>query len=513
MAGSDAVYKSSASTEETPLVSSSRPMSQNGYPGKLQPWPRPLVVALCMLGLWRPGALQRASGQGGKCGRRPLPRVYSHQPSSARSVDCIGNTNDMSSAVHSGEGPAEVSGNDEAEQVWLSRGQLSWSQSVGNEECYLDGTQCDICNNYYGAFHTSDGKIKTLLCNGVMLLYLLTLTGLMAYDFAIYIIEFWGRKQNVLFLVSYFTYLFQVLVVPMFGLLTRFMAWAQLLVAECTWAALHNDFVFQRSQFLRAGTGAASFLSLGVFLVWPTFNGVLRIVYGDVYRPVWNTHAFLSRWTALASYVVYGSFCYLVYAQRRSFQNEFRVAAHFVASNAPRGDAGVDVSKDRLSSTYHQYRLVRNFVGTWMAFTMAVATWGLTAHLTWNYIIFTYCNSNQVAGLPVLNLLIWSQKIMFFVLPSLAVGGINMDYMWREFRFIMANHSRRRYSAFWHAIRKHLSSINLLGQGLSATLVFSALGLYLGLELGNSAQNVAFWNGPGEFHMFNISMFCDFKHN
>ncbi|XP_038046425.1 uncharacterized protein LOC119720689 [Patiria miniata] len=512
MAGREELYSSSVSTEETPLMSSSRLMNQDGYPRKMQPWPRPLTVALCILGIWRPGTAQRATRNlqaGKRVGHGPLPRVYSHQPGGPRVVDSNGNTVGMSGADSSGEGLVAVT-RDGGDQDDLPP--LSWSQSVGSEECRLDDTQCDICYSNSEALYDlkttdSDGKMKKLFYNGVMLLYLVTLTGFMTYDFVAYFEVFWGNVTNVLILVSYFTYLFQVIVVPVFVLLTRFMDWFHLMDKDCTWVALHSDFIFQRSQYLRHGSGAASFLSLGLFLTWPIINGVLRIIYDRVYRPGWNSHAFLSRWCAMASYIVYGSFCYLVYAQRRSLQKEFRVVAHFVASNAPKGSVVMDVCRDRLSRMYHQYHIMRDFVGIWMAFSMAVATWGLTAHLTWNYVIFSYCQTKDLDGLPVLNLLIWSQKIMFFVLPSLAVGGINIDYMWRHFRYILANHGRHRYSTFWHAIMKHVSRINLLGQGLSATLVFSALGLYLGLSLGDSAQNVAFWNGPGEF---NVSIHCNF---
>ncbi|XP_071796435.1 uncharacterized protein [Asterias amurensis] len=496
---------SSENTDTSPVPSSqlADKEGEDWYPRKIQPWPRSLVITLCILGLWRPRRdatrKRRASSQ-----EWPLcPQEAAHfQAGRSRTNSTTELIGYPSSATNNNYGATET----------LHRvSSCSTTTDETDDELGLDHMHCNICRDEFGnelSHESSAAKTKFYLVRLLMLLYLVGMSGLMLYDFVIYCKFGWGKRASTLLLVSYFTYLFQVFVVPIFGLLSELMTFLQTgSNSSGIWAALQTNYILERIQYLR-GNCVLSCVTCGLFLIWPTGNGVLRIIYDYVYRPNGDAHANISLWCALVSYIMYGSFCFLIYIERKSFQSEFRVVAHFVASKAPKGMLSIDLCRDHLSAVYRRFHAMRDFVGIWMAFTMAVATWGITAHLTWNYVIFTYCDvshDSDNVGLPLLNVLIWSQKIMFFVLPSLAVGGLNIDYVWREFRYMMVRHQRHCYSVFWSHIMTHMGDINLFAKGLRATLLFSALGLFLGLELSNESQNVAFWNGPGEY---NLTVFC-----
>ena len=339
--------------------------------------------------------------------------------------------------------------------------------------------------------------------------YLLLILALMVYDMAEYLKSQWGRQGEILHLVSYFTFLFQVLVIPLSCFVARLRALSpHLHVASLP--TINCWTVFRRALFLQSSTCTVlSSLKFALFVSWPVANGIMRVSYNYWNRFTNETltnhdliHEEVSQWAAVIGYLQYGTFCYLIYILRSSLQWELSAVVHFVSDRSP--TANLDVCRDRIGTAYADFRVLRDLVGLWMAFTMAVATWGITAHFTWNYAIFSRCHLTPkgMSHVMFLNLLIWSQKVMFFVLPYIAVGGLNLQYIWQHLRYNLTRVQRAAQdNNFWNPILRFTKDICFSGLTLKPTILFSAIGLFLGLKIRSTNQNVEFWNGPYDTNM------------
>ena len=355
-----------------------------------------------------------------------------------------------------------------------------------------------------------------VVCHLFWFTYLLLMLAILFYDLTKYLISQWGHQDELLHLVSYSTFILQVLVVPMSCLIARIRSvlfYQHAHFTQCL-PTINCTLVFRRAVFLQSPACAAlSCSKFALFLSWPVVNGVIRVTYdywarfaavdedtgiekGTVsYADM--VYGEISHWAAVIGYLKYGTFCYLIYILRKSLQWELNVVLRFLLSRSSTGN--VDSCRNRISDVYAHFRVLRDLVGLWMAFTMVVATWGITAHVTWNYAIFTRCHLSPEGRKHVmyLNGLIWSQKVMFFVLPYIAVGGLNLQYVWQHFRYDVIRLRRMVWDKdFWGPVIQFTKDINFSGLALKPTILFSAVGLFLGLKIRSTNQNVDFWNGP-----------------
>ena len=353
-----------------------------------------------------------------------------------------------------------------------------------------------------------------------MFTYLLITMSLMTYDLSYWLIKQWGKSDDLLHLVSYLTFLFQVFAVPVTCFLARLRSLSPFSPRTNSRRGLPSldcVAIYRRAFYLQSPCSVMSCLKFALFLSWPLANGTLRLIY-DYSTPPGNgtatggnakttlpdhviIHEEISHWAAVIGYLQYGTFCYLIYILRRSSQWELSMVTHFVGENSS-PVSNLDVCRNRISDAHADFRVLRDLIALWMAFTMAVATWGITAHFTWNYAIYTDCHFTKEGAkyIPFFNFMIWSQKVMFFVLPYVALGGLNLQYLWKHFRYNLSRMRREAQdSMFWSPLMYYTKEINFSARALKPTLLFSVAGLFLGLQLQSSDQDLAFWNGPADY--------------
>eukprot|EP00057_Strongylocentrotus_purpuratus_P018583 XP_011673057.1 PREDICTED: uncharacterized protein LOC105442548 [Strongylocentrotus purpuratus] len=330
--------------------------------------------------------------------------------------------------------------------------------------------------------------------------YLLLSCCLMTYDFQRYMGFYWGKKEEVLHLVSYFTYLFQIMVIPFWCFYARIL-YLTLGRRYREGYPLCRSFISTRVAILRNsrfGAKGLSWFRLIFFLAWPVTNAMLRFAndYYFRYCSFVTLYKEITHWCAFLGYIFYGCFCYLIYIERLSFECEVHQISAFAREQA--SGKNIDQVRRRISRFYAQYNVLRRLIRTWMAFTMVVATWGLTAHILWNYLVFSDKNID-LQNLPILrslNVVVSSQKIMFFVVPCVAIGGLNLEHVWKRFRNEIAKHRQHVHDGYWTAINRYLHEINVDHSGdLTPTLIFSAIGFYLG-HMGDNDQEHTRWNYP-----------------
>ncbi|XP_063951736.1 uncharacterized protein LOC129278837 [Lytechinus pictus] len=344
-----------------------------------------------------------------------------------------------------------------------------------------------------------------LISDVIAVLYLLLSCALLTYDFQTYFRNFWGKKSDILHLVSYSTYLFQVMVIPFACLFSR-IGFITMGTRYRQGSPLFRGFLSRRVKILtgsRFGAKGLSWFRLVCFLAWPITNATLRLA--NDYRIGSNCHSRLavykevSHWSALVGYIFYGCFCYLIHIERVSFQCEVRQISKFARDQA--SAKNIDGVRRRILSFYEHYHILRRLIRWWMAFTMVVATWGLTAHLTWNYLIYSNMDVHDPHRTPdlirSLNILVSAQKVMFFVVPCIAIGGLNLEHVWKRLKYEIAKNQRYAYKSYWRAINKYLHEINADNpREITPTLLFTAIGFYLGLKLDKGDQEFIKWNYP-----------------
>lgn len=324
---------------------------------------------------------------------------------------------------------------------------------------------------------------------------------LMTYDFQNYLRHFWGRRSKILHLVSYFTFLLQVMVIPFWCFYARIL-YITMGRRFRRGYPLFRGFLSRRvsvSMSSRFGARSLSWFRLICFLAWPIIHALLRFAndYYFNYDPATAVYKEITHWCAFLGYVFYGCFCYLIHIERISFECEVRQIAVFARDQARAKN--VDAVRSRISKFYAHYSILRRLIRTWMAFTMVVATWGLTAHVTWNYLIFsnTGMDPKNIPVLHSLNVVVSTQKIMFFVVPYFAIGGLNLEHVWKRLRYEITKDQRYAHEAYWRAIQRYLFEINGdRSGGLTPTLIYGAIGFFLGMNLGEGDQEYTKWNYP-----------------
>ena len=158
----------------------------------------------------------------------------------------------------------------------------------------------------------------------------------------------------------------------------------------------------------------------------------------------------------------------------------------------------VDAVLSRIRHFSIQYKLLRQQIGAWMAFTIVVSTWGLTSHITWNYLVFSQKDlpPDVLRTIYFLNVLVTTQKITFIAVPYFALGGLNMDHIWRYLKEDITHCREHKYKKYWKAVIIYVKDINKMFSGnLTSSLISTGLGIYLGLNLTKS-QDIGFWIGP-----------------
>ncbi|XP_072168313.1 uncharacterized protein [Diadema setosum] len=363
-------------------------------------------------------------------------------------------------------------------------------------------------DDQYGSVTNSAAPLRSkagLWSDILAFAYLFLTCGLLGYDMFSYFQAFWGLKSDLLHLVSYLTFLFQVTAIPVWCLYAR-IRYRKVNHGTTRCYPMNQAYVARRVLMLskcRSGKKALSCLRLALFMFWPLFNATLRLIYDYVYQkcvfPVYQKE--LGHWAAVLGYLFYGSFCYLIYLERVSFEAEILYLTRFAKTQAP--EQNVRNVRAKIRQFYEHYDLLREQIDAWMAFTMVVATWGLTAHVTWNYLIYTYLDNNKphskalIENIRFLNILVSCQKIMFFVLPWVALGGLNLEHVWRNLKVTIVKYRDSRFESFWMIVHRYVVDINAgWHREIMPTLIFSAIGFYLGLKLGKGDQHTNFWDGP-----------------
>nr|XP_054763210.1 uncharacterized protein LOC129269741 [Lytechinus pictus] len=328
---------------------------------------------------------------------------------------------------------------------------------------------------------------------------------MMFYDLEAYFHSYWGVKEYTLHFVTYVTFVGQLMVLPYWFLFTR-IKYGIISKSHLRVSTTSRNFIAHRIKVIRRGRSDSITLSWFPFcciLAWPVITGCFRVLYDYEFRlcKISSIHGEVSHWNSLLGFVTYGCFCYILYLQRKSFEIEAHQVFRYALEQAPYQN--VDAVLSRIRQFNLQYKFIRKHVRRWMAFTILVSTFGLTSCIAWNYLVFNEKKKNNdpdlLWSIYFMNALVSSQKITFVVVPVFALGGFNLDHIWRRFKENIAHSREYKYKKFWKAVTKYVKDINHVSFSgdVTSSIISSGIGLYLGLNLTKS-QDISFWVDPAQ---------------
>ena len=315
----------------------------------------------------------------------------------------------------------------------------------------------------------------------------------MTYDLAMYFRYFWGVSTEAMFLVSYFTFIPQLAIIPGICLYARFKMLRHKPSAQNQVPVFGPRFILNSLQFAGQGSLLKDFALLILLAVWPMINFSLVIYTYVVSEPhsascFW--HILISRVTTAASFILYTCFCYVIFVMRRSFAAKFAVIPEALEN------LNLEESKSIVTKAYLEYRGFRNLIGFWMTFTLSVSLLGLTLQTSY---IYNFYKSENIPGLEdkmmIYSIMIWNQKLMLITQPMVVLGGINVDYLWKDLkRHITGQLAAASAIGNLTKLIQHMNKINVSIPWVVSTLGSSILGFYVGLQLPE--QDLQYWVGP-----------------
>ena len=232
-------------------------------------------------------------------------------------------------------------------------------------------------------------------------------------------------------LLSYSSYLLSISAPQILCLLANLRNIVPRTRVSCfTWTtALHPRYVVKRLQYLTPTSGATWKPFLIVCMAWPLFNSLYRAcIYIFFVERKTILHVKITLCTNGIAAVLWGCFCYLVILLRLSICTQLHLDVTFLRKHLGKHD----ICRNRLGMSLDEYGSLCNLCAMWMIFTVSMNSLGLVTHTGWNYLLY----SGTIAMTPTkfhVNLLIWSELLMFLTLPLMAVGGLDLRQIWEDF--------------------------------------------------------------------------------
>lgn len=208
-----------------------------------------------------------------------------------------------------------------------------------------------------------------------------------------------------------------------------------------------------------------------VFFLFPLLNASLQIAFGFLKffsgcESNWQKATLIIK---SVLYLYYGCFWYVVYVQRIYLNCKLNNELDKIRKLA--GQTKCDGARRLIDRMYSEFHVVRYFTGWLMACTLLTVTFHAICCA-----ILLYCNlCKSSMGIPrniYLQVMLWAQNIMFFVVPIYAIGGINLESLWKNFRHVLVKCKVQDQILFWNEVWSYVTQIDTLA---SFPLVWTGL--------------------------------------
>lgn len=398
---------------------------------------------------------------------------------------------------------------------WLNDYQLSEAAVLDNEnnDQIHDGN-CDVCKvtlwNHLGqAKAYSDQDIGVTSWNFgwskyVSILGLLFAIACIIYEIGYYMNKMWGRQDKLLHFISYNAFLICISLYPVMSICSKVRSISGRIknVPLFSWATtLNARFIVKRMQFLNLHKkGLPGKFLLFLCLIWPTCNAIYRTcIYFYLVKRKTDFHTKFSVASTGALLIWWGCFVYVLYLMRISFQRQFMLTLAYIKDK----EGALDHCRTCLSHVVLDFNCFRSCIVIYMAVMVPFTVLGVTTNISWQYRLSGSCYFVEHFEIESsINILIWSNIVMFIVLSVIAIGGLDLCYIWDNFSLSITQMQNEIHGQFWRKIFTHISHISGEHSTMSLTLVWSVIGFYMGLHFGDD-QEIDY--GVGKCNLVNIT--------
>ncbi len=227
--------------------------------------------------------------------------------------------------------------------------------------------------------------------------------------------------------------------------------------------------------------------------VWPAINiGIIIYNYIEFERQACSAFMIFSKCVSIGGFLLYGLFSFVVYKLRQSHAEELSKCADRIEQNyLSIGEAEAHIRQSLIH--LHGFRTLS---GTWGTFSISIGVLGICTQLYWNYRVIDMDPPDvSESAIVTYAVMIWSEKLQFVLQPLVAMGGINVDYLWRRFKRDLTERLRdANDSEKVDNLLRHMKQIDTSFKWIKSTAALTLVSLYLGLQLQH--QNLYYWIGP-----------------
>jgi hypothetical protein len=179
---------------------------------------------------------------------------------------------------------------------------------------------------------------------------------------------------------------------------------------------------------------------------------------------------------------IYTLFWYNILVMRTALATELNLVIVFIKRNT----GNLDLCRRRVFEVNHDFRILHVLLATLMPFIVASSVLGLTVHITWNYQIYSEKDKGIAMRNLLINIFIFTSKCFVLILPLLAVGGINIDFIWQQFNYALMRQRNSLHEEFWERLLGFTAELqDERKAGHNLMLFLSLISLYLGHNLAD----------------------------
>ncbi|KAJ8037274.1 hypothetical protein HOLleu_18054 [Holothuria leucospilota] len=370
----------------------------------------------------------------------------------------------------------------------LSKGDLHLSTDV----------DCAVCNsywwNYYGEVQKYADKdlglnIATSYGRSVMSITVTAASILVVvYDLVYYVRSLWGKQHQIIHALSYGTFMVKLLLFPTMSIISKIRSWTQTRSPGLYWStALNARYIVKRLQFLDIpNRGIPAKCVLFSIYACCLFMMVYR---GWIYWTLCHSFSFHSGISVFCGgfiMLMWGNFQYLMYVVRVSFQRQVVLVRKCIEKH----QHDLDFCRRVLGSAKQDFNCFRKLAAVYMIVFVPTTIWSITTSITTDY----YMARDNHSHFPKLRflrnhiaILIWVENFVFLFVSIWAIGGVNAEYIWKNFhlRLVTMSRNQKHSGRFWHKIMKHMKNIEDDYHGIDFAIVFAVITFFMALELGD----------------------------
>lgn len=299
----------------------------------------------------------------------------------------------------------------------------------------------------------------------------------------VYVIgDMFGKRKKLLHLLSYSSFLCALAIYPVMNLCSKVRSSLSGRGPGLWATSLNVRFIIRRLQFLDLQkNGAPGKLFLIMCMVWPIVCAMYRCYVVLGLRGQTGTRRSFACFSAGSSMFMWGCFVYLLYTIRLSFQIQLDLILKFLK----RFEGQTDLCQNVLRQVTIDFKCFHQCVRIYMTAMIPMCVLAVTTSLTWQYMLNSdKAKEEDVALQKYINTMIWLEIVMFIILAPIAVGGVDVSYVWERFRTNVYCMMGGEHQFFWEEITRYLRNVEGKTPVISFTMILSIVGFYMAVQFG-----------------------------